>query len=104
MHQRLAFAGVALAVFDFAWATAVALLIARGDVHAWLGWAVPVSIGAGLLAWSDATRLRRLAHNAQRAAGTTPTTLAHPHAPFSLQAPARDRLHRPGDLLSRSDP
>lgn len=103
MHRRLAFAGVALGVFDFAWAAAVAVLIARGDVHAWLCWGGPVSIGAGLLAWCDAARLWRLAQNAERAAGTTPTTLTRPHVPLSFPAKARAPFHRSADLLARDD-
>ncbi len=103
MNRRLAVFAVVLSAFDIAWGAAVAVLVNRGIVHAWLGLAVPISIAAGLFAWRDAAAFRRRARNGEKATGTVPTALARPHAPSSLPAPARDPLHRSIDLLARAD-
>ena len=103
MSAPIAAIGLILGALDLGWAVFLVAQIAAGTASAWLAWIVPLLIAVGLFIWADVAQRRRSARNSERVAGAAPTTLARPHAPLSLAAPARDRLHRPVDLLARDD-
>ena len=103
MSAGLAAIGFILGGLDLGWAAFLVMQIAAGAASPWLAWIVPLPIAVGLFIWSELALRWRADRNSERAAGALPTTLARPHAPLSLQAPARDRLHRSADLLARDD-
>jgi len=103
MHGRVAYLAIAVGSLDFAYAGGVTGLVARGESRSWLGLVAVVVFAAGAATWSNAVVIWRLPRNAERAAGTLPTTLARPHVPLSFPAKARAPLHRSADLLARDD-
>lgn len=101
MRSRILLACFIAGAADLAWAVFVLALVEHGTVHPWLRYAMPVLLVAGLGIWAHAAICWLRVRRAERAAGSAPATLARLHAPLSLEAPARDRLHRSSDLLAR---